>query len=144
MSPSKLSWRQFCREVERQLAALPAEFSPYLDNLVVDVEPAPSRRLLAEMEVPDDETLMGVFQGRGIDEMEYGHAAPNRVVLFKGPIEAACGSLAEVRYEIRRTLLHELGHHFGFSEADLEFFEAQTSPYDESDEDEREDEADPN
>lgn len=133
MSWQRLSWSEFCRAVERELAHLPPQFAPYLENLVVDVEAAPSRQLLRELEVPPGETLMGLFQGRGIDEMEYGHAVPNRVVLYKAPIEAASGSLAEIRYEIRRTLLHELGHHFGFSEEDLEFFESQPSPFDDED-----------
>ncbi len=130
MAQRRLSWSEFCRVVQAEIAHLPAPFAPYLENLVVDVESAPSRRLLKELEVPAGETLFGLFQGRGIDEMEFGHAAPNRVVLFKDPIEQASGSLAEVRYEIRRTLLHELGHHFGFSEEDLEFFESQPSPFD--------------
>ena len=38
--------------------------------------------------------------------------------------------LSEVRYEIRRTVLHELAHHFGYSESDLDDFEAQESPFD--------------
>lgn len=133
MSSNRLSWDAFYRAVESELAKFPAEFRPYLENLVIDVERAPSRQLLRELGVPRGETLFGLFQGRGIDEMEYGQALPNRIVLFKEPIEQQCGSEAEIRYEIRRTLLHELGHHFGFSEEDLEFFENQPNPFDDAD-----------
>lgn len=133
MSSNRLSWDAFYWAVESELAKLPTEFRPYLENLVIDVETAPSRQLLRELGVPRGETLFGLFQGRGIDEMEYGHASPNRIVLFKEPIEQQCGSEAEIHYEIRRTLLHELGHHFGFSEEDLEFFESQPNPFDDAD-----------
>jgi predicted Zn-dependent protease with MMP-like domain len=73
---------------------------------------------------------MGLFLGQALTEQEYGVPHPNRVVLFKHSIEAASRSRDEIAYEIRRTVIHELAHHFGFSEDDLEEFESMPSPFD--------------
>jgi predicted Zn-dependent protease with MMP-like domain len=73
---------------------------------------------------------MGLFEGTPLTEQAYGAHAPNRIVLFKQPIERACRSRAEIAYEIRRTVIHELAHHFGYSEEELEAFEAAASPFD--------------
>lgn len=44
---------------------------------------------------------------------------PDRIVLYKKNIEAVCHGEAEIRHEIRQTVLHELGHYFGMTEAEL-------------------------
>ena len=79
---------------------------------------------------PEEDTLMGLFEGRAVTEQEYGEHLPNRILLFKRPIEEVCRSRAEIAYEIRRTLVHELAHHFGYSEEDLEEYESRQSPFD--------------
>jgi predicted Zn-dependent protease with MMP-like domain len=128
----RLTMRAFCDAVAEVLAELPEPFHAWLENTVVDVEREPSRRLLRELGMGDDETLFGLFEGRAVTEQEFGEVAPNRVRLFKNPIEEASRSAAEIRYEIRRTVLHELAHHFGYSEEDLDEFEARPSPFDAS------------
>ncbi len=108
-----------------------APFAEWLENVVVDVEPYPSRRVLEEQGLdPENETLLGLFVGHAVTDQEYGLHAPNRILLYKRPIESVCRSRAEVAYEIRRTLIHELAHHFGYSEEDLEEFESQPNPFD--------------
>ena len=123
-------------DVARQVVdKLPEPFLGWLENVVVDVEIAPTRDMLVDVGLnPEQETLMGLFVGRAITEQEYGEHAPNRILLFKRPIEEACRSRAEVAYEIRRTLVHELAHHFGYSEEDLEEYESQQSPFDNEEE----------
>jgi predicted Zn-dependent protease with MMP-like domain len=95
------------------------------------VELEPTAEMLEELEMdPAEDTLMGLFEGRAITEQEYGEHLPNRILLFKRPIEEVCRSRAEVAFEIRRTLIHELAHHFGYSEEDLEEYESRPSPFD--------------
>ena len=132
MSTPRLTLEEFCAVVTEVLEALPKEFRGLLDNVVVDVQQRPSRRLLAELGSDDpDDIPLGLFQGEPITEQEYGSHHPNRILLFQQPIEAVCRSRAEIAYEIRRTVLHELAHHFGYSEEDLDFFEDRPSPFDE-------------
>ena len=132
MTRPRLSLEEFCRVARHVVDELPEPFHRWLENVVVDVELAPSRKLLRRMEMdPDRETLMGLFEGHAVTEQGYGDHLPNRILLFKHPIEEACRSRAEIAYEIRRTVIHELAHHFGYSEEELEEFESRQSPFDE-------------
>jgi len=67
------------------------------------------------------ELLLGVFVGvpRTEKSVFQTPAGPDHIVLYQKNIEAVCRSEAEVREQIRRTLLHELGHYFGMTEAEL-------------------------
>lgn len=134
-SPSRLSLKQFCSLVEEVLLEIPEEFAPWLENVVVDVESEPTAELLEELGYEPHEELFGLFIGRAVTEQEYGEHSPNRIVLFQRPLERASRSRDEVAYEIRRTVLHELAHHFGYSEDDLDDFESRPSPFDEPSDD---------
>ncbi|MBS0209350.1 MAG: metallopeptidase family protein [Planctomycetes bacterium] len=127
----RMSMRAFVALAREAMGQLPAPFHAWLENVVVDVELSPSPALCEEMELESPDDLFGLFQGHAVTEQEYGDHLPNRILLFKRPIERACRSRAEVVYEIRRTVIHELAHHFGYSEADLDEFESQPSPFDE-------------
>jgi len=127
----RLSMSAFCRTVGKVLEELPDPFHAWLENVVIDVEPEPWPELREELGLEPGEPLLGLFEGAAITEQEYGEHLPNRIVLFKNPLERISRSPAELRYEIRRTVLHELAHHFGYSEAELEEFESRDSPYDE-------------
>ena len=130
-----MSMAKFCETVTEVIESLPEPFAKCLENVVVDVEERPSPRVLREQGLRADEwsELFGYFEGAPITEQHFGEHHPNRVTLFKQSIEAASRSVAEIRYEIRRTLIHELAHHFGYSEDDLEEFESKESPFDNED-----------
>jgi len=122
---------EFVEVARKVMGELDEPFRKWLENIVVDVELEPSAELLEELEMdPQKDTLMGLFEGFAVTEQEYGEHLPNRILLFKRPIEEVCRSRAEIAYKIRRTLVHELAHHFGYSEEDLEAYEAQQSPFD--------------
>ena len=75
------------------------------------------------MDSTDAEHLvLGVFEGvpttkKSVFDL---HAGPDRIVLYQKNIEAVCSNEDEIRQEIRLTILHELGHYFGMTEAQLE------------------------
>jgi predicted Zn-dependent protease with MMP-like domain len=127
---------QFKSLVRRVMETLPEEFYPYLDNLSVEVEEEPSVEFLldagfTEEEIAEGETLFGYFEpmdlpfGDGFDTGEW----PNRIWVFKKPHEEEFDDPKELRLEIRKTVIHELAHHFGFSEADLDRFESVKDPF---------------
>lgn len=108
---------RFVRLVGQVLDALPERFRERIHNLAVLVEDRPPRDLARSR----NGLVLGVFQGvpatqKSVFEMSYG---PNRIVLFQKNIEAVCSSDAEIRHEIRQTVLHELGHYFGMDEEQL-------------------------
>jgi predicted Zn-dependent protease with MMP-like domain len=132
MNRPRLSLREFSAIIDNVVRNLPEPFRAHLENVAVDVEQRPSARTLRQLGLAPHEwdELMGLFEGAALTEQNFGEHHPNRIVLYKQSIEAACRSRAEIEYEIRRTVIHELAHHFGYSEEQLEEFEAAPSPFD--------------
>ena len=114
--------REFERLVARALESLPVPFQSRLDNVVVIVEDWPSPELLQDLEVDPDETLFGYYEGTPLTEYgrDAGAALPDRIYIYQGAIEEVCRTKAEIIEEVRKTVLHEVGHHFGLGEAELE------------------------
>ncbi|MFO0929964.1 MAG: metallopeptidase family protein [Gemmataceae bacterium] len=135
----RMTLRQFGRIVARVMETLPDEFLPYLDNVVVDVEREPDERTLrkaglTDEEIADGETLYGLFDplelpsGYAGDAIDAG-AVLHRLVIFKRPLEDDFPERRELLIEIRKTVIHELAHHFGWSDRDLERFDDNPDPF---------------
>jgi predicted Zn-dependent protease with MMP-like domain len=119
----------FVTLVEEVLDALPAEFRKKIRNLTVVVEDQPPKRLSRKnrgsAQKPGsektDRVVLGIFQGvpatkRSVFDLSAG---PDRIVLYQKNIETVCSDEAQIRHEVRQTVLHELGHYFGLDEAQL-------------------------
>jgi predicted Zn-dependent protease with MMP-like domain len=114
---------RFARLVERALDSLPEEFAELLENVVVVIEEEPTREELESVDLdPERDELFGLYQGVPLSERDsfYGEL-PDRVVIYRGPIERCCRDAGEIRREVRDTVIHELGHHFGLDEGDMPF-----------------------
>jgi len=114
--------------VDEAVASLPAALARRLENVDVVVAEAPSARTRREMGLGPGQTLLGLY--RGVPQTRrthaYGAVGPDQIVIFRRPVLAAArrrGGEADleeaVRHQVRRTVLHEIGHHFGLGEADL-------------------------
>jgi predicted Zn-dependent protease with MMP-like domain len=120
--PYPVSKEHFAGLVEKALADLPAPFAAFLEEVPIEIRSRPTPRLMAEVGLPDDALLLGLYRGRPRTErsiMDSG-AIPDVIYLFQRPIEASCDDAETLIEQVRTTLLHEIGHHFGMSEADLE------------------------
>ncbi len=125
-----MSMNKFCRIVSRVMETLPEEFQPYLANVVVDVEEEPDegtlrRAGLSDEEIAAGETLLGLFDPLELPTSYSGDAVDtndmlHRLVIFKRPLEEEFPDPEELREEIRKTVIHELAHHFGWTDRDLE------------------------
>jgi predicted Zn-dependent protease with MMP-like domain len=107
--------------VSRALTGIPSAFQPYLQDLVVQVEDWPAPELLAEVGLGPDEDLYGLYLGTPLTER--GHdpgLLPDRILLFRGPLEEDFDDPQELEDEIRLTVIHEVAHHFGIDEDRLE------------------------
>src|SRR5262245_9142081 len=102
--------KEFESLVHRAIDELPQQFKDRLKNVAVIVEDYPSEELLDRMEVDDDETLFGLYDG--VPLTERGHfdvpLYPDRIFIFQGPIEEACDTLEQIQEEVRITLVHEI------------------------------------
>jgi len=106
--------------VERSLKRLPKKFLAELENIAIEVEDEPPQELLDDMGI-DDGALYGLYQGVPLTEREwnFGNVLPDRIVVYQGPIERDARSDEEVEEMVLDTVMHEIGHYFGFDDATL-------------------------
>jgi predicted Zn-dependent protease with MMP-like domain len=118
----RMDRRRFARLVTEVVNALPDEFAARLVNVEVVVEDEPSRAQLRSLALdPHADTLFGLYEGVPLAQRSADQAAlPDRISIFYRPIVEACESEAEIRAEIRTTILHEVAHFFGIDDEDLE------------------------
>jgi predicted Zn-dependent protease with MMP-like domain len=113
-----LGRRQFERTVERALRSLHPDIVKRLDNIEIMVEDEPS--------CPEDSDgcgeLFGLYEGTPLTERTsgYGMTLPDKITIFRGPIERAFHDPGERLEQIRITVVHEVAHHFGIDEERLE------------------------
>lgn len=114
---------EYFRElVEEAIDTIPLKFARQVRNLAIVIEEAPSGELLDEMEMDEDDILLGLYQGTPLNERGwgYGNQLPDRITLFQHSIEDDCNDdEEEIIIAIGETLIHELGHYFGMSEAEI-------------------------
>ena len=135
----RMSLEEFGKVVARVMETLPEEFRPYLDNVVVDVEEEPDTKTLRRAGLTDEEidageTLFGLFDPLELpalwsDSAVDTNAMLHRLVIFKRPLEEEFPGRKELMIEIRKTVIHELAHHFGFTDRDLERFDDDPDPF---------------
>jgi predicted Zn-dependent protease with MMP-like domain len=109
----QLSEAEFEEAVGDALDSIPQELARAMDNVVVLVEQEPP---------PDDPDLLGVYDGTPLTERDGWWDAgslPDRITIFRGPLERMCDSTAELREEIAITVVHEVAHHFGIDDEHL-------------------------
>lgn len=111
------------QEILRQaLSDLPEPFRQALENVAVVVEEWPPDWLLDELGVPPEETLYGFYHGVPLPERSVALSGnlPDKISIYRGPLQEDFPRPAELRRQIRVTLLHEIGHYFGMNEEELE------------------------
>ena len=83
---------RFEKLVEDALTLIPKRFRREMKNVAIVVEDEPSDDLLDDMEIPDGDTLLGLYQGTPLPERGWAHGnnLPDRISIFQGPIEDAC------------------------------------------------------
>jgi predicted Zn-dependent protease with MMP-like domain/HEPN domain-containing protein len=114
--PIATTRERFERLVKEALAELPTEFRRYLNGLEVRVEDYPDDELMAEWGLVPPDYPFGMYEGAALPDVDTPSDFPGVMVLYKRPLEAWCQSEDELRDQVRRTVFHELGHRFGFSD----------------------------
>jgi len=112
--------KKFEQLVERSLRRLPKKFLDALENIAIEVEAEPPDDVLDDLGIEDD-GLYGLYQGTPLTEREwnYGNVLPDRIVIYQGPIERDSRTDAEVEEIVLDTVMHEIGHYFGFDDETL-------------------------
>ena len=111
----------------KSYAGLPAHFRELCEDLVIRVDDFPTPEVVAHMRVGSPYNLLGLFQGIGVPfRPDVTGLMPNMIWLYRRPILAYWADHPEdsLNAIITHVLVHEIGHHFGFSDADMEAIEA--------------------
>jgi predicted Zn-dependent protease with MMP-like domain len=114
---TSLRHRPFEQLVERAVAGIPMPFAAALDEVAIVIEEAPTPEQLRANDLPPDEWLYGLYEG--VPRIEWGAdwaALPNKISLFRFPLEADFPDPDDLEDEVRITVIHELAHHLGIDD----------------------------
>lgn len=113
----RISDDEFERAIEQALAELPDRFMRVLDNVGIAMADEPNERERAAMCGAHAE-LLGLYEGVPLPQRFTGYSGvmPDVITLFKGPHERLCATPEQLRAQVRITVLHEIGHYFGFDD----------------------------
>ena len=111
---------EFLKVAEEALDSLPEEFRSRIHNVAILVEDFPLNQS-PRQPGQQKRLLLGIFHGVPRTKKSFFDVSmgPAHIVLYQKNIEAVCSNEAEVRHQIRQTLIHELGHYFGMTEPQL-------------------------
>jgi len=113
----RMSDHEFERLVKEALELIPKEFRNHMDNVQLIIEEEPSDELRADLGLPKDETLFGLYDGVPLTERTTDSPAfPDRITIFRGPLLEEFPNPVKLRREVARTVIHEIAHHFGIDE----------------------------
>ena len=110
------------------LESVPAQLKRMTAGVVLQVEDFPDDDVCDEMDLESPFDILGLYQGISLAEkqIESSGATPDLVFLYRRPIlDYWCETGEDLRHVVRHVLIHEIGHHFGFSDADMEALEAE-------------------
>jgi predicted Zn-dependent protease with MMP-like domain len=113
---------------EAALATIPDELKRHFVDVVIRVEEFPDEETEAEMELETPFDILGLYRGVALphQSVAQSRAAIDMVFLYRQPILAEwCETGEDLRDLVRQVLIHEIGHHFGFSDEDMERIEAE-------------------
>ena len=117
----RLGPEAFSELVGEALADIPEGFRPYLEGVAIDVEDEPDDTVCRELRLRNRSSLLGLYRGTPLTERHVSapYRYPDRIVIYQNNIERICRTRARMVRQIRRTVLHEVGHHFGLDEDQL-------------------------
>jgi predicted Zn-dependent protease with MMP-like domain len=116
----------FSPEAFEQLVAdaldmLPDEFKTKLNNVDIVIAPEPTMDQVRKMQLRHGTVLFGLYEGVPQTKRDNGYTMvlPDKITIFRAPIVALMQTPEAIKAQVRKTVLHEIGHHFGMSDAQL-------------------------
>lgn len=112
-----MSDQEFEGVIEEALAAIPTRFTETLHNIAIAWDYEPTAGELGGLRCSDGE-LLGLYTGVPITQRttSYSGVMPDIITIFKGPHERVCDTHQEMVEQIGKTVIHEIGHYFGFDD----------------------------
>jgi len=105
---------EFQRLIDQALGELPGEHVKNIKNVAILYEDQPTPEQRQELRLRNDQTLLGLYQGTPLSQRQgMTHLLPDKITLFKLPLQNRANSPAELKEEIKHTLWHEIAHYYG-------------------------------
>lgn len=123
-----VSRERFEELVAHAMDSLPHRFASLVDNVTVQVREQPDPETVERLGLdPSRNTLFGLYTGVPLERRGgwYGNVLPDVIILYRQPLMASCRTAADLVRQVQLTLLHEIGHHFGFSDAEMHAWEEE-------------------
>lgn len=116
-----VSEEEFQALLAEAMDELPAFFKQRMSNVYVEVEEFPGRDVLRAQGVDNPFGLLGLYQGYPLKKRgyHYTNVLPDRITIYRGPIARLSRSRVDLKRRVKAVFVHELAHHFGFTEEEL-------------------------
>ncbi len=112
--------KEFEKLIGEALDSLPKEFAKKLENVGVTFENWPSPMQVTKLRLNRRSLLFGLYEGIPLTQRRnYTGVLPDKITIFKYPILMVSRNADDVRARVRRTVIHEIGHHFGLSDKEM-------------------------
>lgn len=115
----------FEKIVAKGIDAVPKEFAVKLDNVAIIIENKPTAKQLKTLKIRQNWTLFGLYEGIPQISRNSGYSAvlPDKITIFKEPMEEAAKNEKELVEMVKNTVWHEIAHHFGLNEKEIDRIE---------------------
>lgn len=112
----EVSDEEFQQLINQALEELPGEHVKNIKNVAILYEDQPSEEQRRKLELRHDQTLLGLYEGTPLSERQgMTRLLPDKITLFKQPLQWHANTPAELKEQIRHTLWHEVAHYYGLN-----------------------------
>jgi predicted Zn-dependent protease with MMP-like domain len=110
----QVSDEEFQRLIDEALTELPGEHVKNIKNVAILYEDVPTPEQRQELQLRHDQTLLGLYEGTPLSQRQgMTRLLPDKITLFKQPLQYHANALAELKEQIKHTLWHEIAHYYG-------------------------------
>ncbi len=110
----QVSDEQFQELINQAMEELPGEHVKNIKNVAILYEDVPTPRQREELKLRGDQTLLGLYEGVPLARRQgMTRVLPDKITLFKKPLESRADTLAQLKESIKHTLWHEIAHYYG-------------------------------
>ena len=121
----QVSNQQFQDLINQSMDSLPPEHVKNIQNVAILVEDFPSNNQRQQLKLNNSQTLLGLYEGVPLARRQgVQKVLPDKITLFKVPLESQAGSLEDLKEQIRHTLWHEIAHYYGHDHQSINSLEA--------------------
>ena len=109
--------KKFEEIVNEGIKDIPESFLKKMENVDIIIEEEPTTEQLEKLRIRKGSSLFGLYEGvPQTKRLNYGQVLPDKITIFKGPIERIAHSEEKIKKAVKDTVWHEIAHHFGLDE----------------------------